>query len=123
RRRFLLAREMTRGVIHLLVSRPGIDQEQLVRQLDRAYGIGILLVQLHGIHKVPARVAPAGRVDYLRPAHAAFVGDVVIRLENPLELVQETRRPFTPAAHAEIEDRPAARSSVLPQVSLMVPAA
>jgi hypothetical protein len=40
-----------------------------------------------------------------------------------LELVQETRRSFAPAAHAKIEDRCTARRSVLPQIGLMILAA
>src|SRR5260370_9263649 len=60
---------------------------------------------------------------HLRPAHTTVVGNIAVCLENPLELVQEARWTFAPAAHAKIEDRRAARHAVLPQISLVVLAA
>jgi len=48
-------------------------------------------------------------VHHPRPTEAAFVGDVIVCLENAREGAEKLLRPFASAAHAEIEDRPTAR--------------
>src|SRR5258708_11962370 len=107
---------MAGSVIHLLVASPGVDSKQFIHQLYDAHRSGILLVELDRVDKLPPRVAPTGRMHHLRPAHTTVVSRIAVCLENPLELVQEARWTFALAAHAEIEDRRAARRAVLPQV-------
>jgi hypothetical protein len=76
-RRLFLAQEMTCGVIHFFLARLGVDQKQLVHQLNCANRAGILLVELDRIYKVPSRVAPAASVHHALAAQAALVGDGV----------------------------------------------
>ena len=119
RRSLLMAQNMASGVVHLLVASLGIDREQLAHQFHRADRGGILFVEFDRIYEVSSGMAPAGRVHHLRTAHA-IVGRVSICLEKAFEVSQEVQRAFPFAAHAEIEDRHAARRSILPEIGLMV---
>ena len=114
RRSLLQAQDMTGSVIHLLVARSGIDGKQLIHQLDDTDRGGIHLVELDRVDKTPSRMAPTCRMHHLRAAHAAAVGSISVGLQYSLELIEETRWAFAPAAHAKIEDRRAARRAVLP---------
>ena len=76
----------------------------------RDEGGNVLVYSAAGVHH-------AGR------AEATLVSDVVVRLENPREGAEELLRPFSCAAHAEIEDHAAARRAVLPQEGAMILAA
>ena len=49
-----------------------------------------------------------------------IVGGICIRLQKSFEVSEEIQRAFPFAAHAKIENRHAARSSVLPEIRLMV---
>ena len=117
-----MAQSVTGDMVHVLVACLGIDREQLVDQFHRADRGGILFVEFDCIHEVPSGVAPARRVHHLRSTHA-IVSCVSIRLEKSFEVSEEVERPLPFAAHLEIKDRHAARSSVLPEVRLMVAAA
>ena len=73
----------------------------------RDEGGNVLVYSAAGVHH-------AGR------AEATLVGDVVVRLKNPRECAEELLRPFSCAAHAEVENHAAARRAVLPEIRLMV---
>jgi hypothetical protein len=107
-------------MIHLFLARLGIDREQLVHQFYRPDRPCVLLVELDRIYKVSPCVAPAAGVHHSGRAQAAFVSDVIIRLQNAREGAKKLLPSFAPAAHAEIEHRAATRRAVLPQKSAMI---
>ena len=61
-------------------------------------------------------------MDHLRSADA-IVGSIAIGLQEAFVVTKKTQWPFTFAPRAEVEDGTANRSSILPEVGLLVLAA
>ena len=60
------------------------------------------------------------QLDPAPSADPAIIGSIGVGFQNPFESIQEVGRAFAPAAHAKIEHRRSARSSVLPQIGLVI---
>ena len=65
-------------------------------------------------------MGPAAGVYDVDSADPAIIGSIGVGLQYPFELIQELGRAFAPAAHAKIEHRRSARSSLLPQISPVI---
>src|SRR5450759_797667 len=115
----LQAPQVACGEIELVLTRQGVDPEQLIDQFHDARGDCVLGVELDRIEELPPGVRPASGMHQLRPAHA-FVSDIAVGLQNSFELSQELLRPFASAPHAEVKDYSASRLAVLPQIRLMI---
>src|ERR1039457_1975009 len=115
----LQAPQVACGMVELVLTRQGVDPEQVIDQFHDASGDCILGVELDRIEEFPPGVRPASGVHQLRPAHL-LIGDIAVGLQNAFELSQELLRPFASAPHAEVKDDSASRSAVLPKIGLMI---
>ena len=113
---------MARSLVEPFAPRLGVDGKQLIHPRHDRHRHRILGIQLRRFEKRAACMRPATSMHQLRPTHL-LIGCVTVRLQNSFELVQKLFRSVTSAPQAKVEDRRSGRSTVLPQIRLMVFAA
>jgi hypothetical protein len=65
-------------------------------------------------------MGPAAGVYDVDSADPAIIRGIGVGLQYSCEFIQEVGRAIAPAAHAKIEHRRSARSSLLPQIGLVI---
>src|SRR5271165_64181 len=110
---------MTCTVIQLCSASFGVDGEEIVQAGHDAYRDHVLGVQLDCFDELSPRMAPTHSVNDLRSADM-IVSRIAVGLQDAIELLEKLLRSVAPASQAEVERNITSRSSVLPEVGLMI---